>query len=158
MSFHTRPTADGAFTISPWGADGVATLEATGGDRRAVLEAGLQAILALVFPMSATLEDTTSTRSVPIRGEGDDLAALFADIADEFLEQIAEFGMALHDVSVDGVLRGDRDGLVAWGYAIATAAIGAGWAFALTDPPVAIERESAPIVLRASLRREPSAG
>ncbi len=158
MTFHTRPTVDGAFTISPWGADGVATVEATGGDRRAVLEAGLQAILALVLPTSAMPEESDNTRSMPIRGEGNDLAALFADIADDFLEQIAELGSALHDVSVDGVLRGDRDVLVAWGYAMATVGSRRGLAFTITESPVAIERESAPIVLRASLRREPVAG
>jgi len=157
MSIPYRPSADGVFTISTWGTDGLATLEATGGDRRAVLEAGLQAILALVLPMSAMPAETTGTRSVPIRGEGVDLGALFADMADDFLEQIAEFGTALHDVSVDGVLRGDRDGLLAWGYAIATTGSGAGLAFTLTEHPVATEKESEPIVLRASLRREPSA-
>ena len=59
-------------------------------------------------------------RSAPIRGEGDDLGSLFADLIEDLLGQIEFFGDGLHDVALDGVLRREDGGYVGWGYASGT--------------------------------------
>jgi hypothetical protein len=94
---------------------GVVAVEATGADRRAALEAGLRAVLALVLEDAGNVTDDF-TRVVPLRGEGDDLAALFADLLADLCALLEEHGGALREVSIDGVLRRDRGGFVAWGY------------------------------------------
>src|SRR4051794_26829824 len=106
------------FTTSSWNSAGAATLHAVGHDRRSALEAGLRAVLALtVVPAHAALD---TGRSAPIRGEGNDLASLFADLVEDLLEEIAFFGGSLHDVAVDGVLRREGGGYVGWGHATGT--------------------------------------
>src|SRR3954452_12151385 len=90
-------------TMTPWDHGGIAALEATGTEARTALEAGLRGVLGLALgPLPGS---TTSGRSAPIRGEGNDLADLFADMADDLLAQVEYFGNGLHDVVVDGVLR-----------------------------------------------------
>jgi len=109
---------DPGFTTTPWSPAGIATLRAAGRDVRSSLEMGLRAVLALaVAPASTPLP---TGRSAPIRGEGDDLGSLFADLAEDFLGQIEFFGAGLHDVALDGVLRREDGGYVAWGYASGT--------------------------------------
>jgi hypothetical protein len=106
------------FTTSCWSSAGVATLRAAGHDRRSALEAGLRAVLALTMAPARAPLDTR--RSAPIRGEGNDLGSLFADLVEDLLEQIAFFGGSLHDVAVDGVLRREDGGYVGWGHASGT--------------------------------------
>ena len=140
------------FVTSSWSSAGVATLRAVGHDKRSALEAGLRAVLALIVAPAHSLLDTG--RSAPIRGEGNDLGTLFADLVEDLLEQIEFFGGSLHDVAVDGVLRRDDGGYVGWGHAFGTLD---------AAPPVVVPRllgsptasaGAAPdVVLQASLQR-----
>src|SRR5215211_7976663 len=104
-----KPMADredlpaSGFTTSSWSPAGIATLNATCRDMRSALEAGLRAVLALAVAPAPTSLDTG--RSAPIRGEGDDLGNLLADLIQDLLGQIEFFGGGLHNVAVDGVLR-----------------------------------------------------
>jgi hypothetical protein len=139
------------FTTSSWSPAGVATLHAVGHDKQSALEAGLRAVLTLaVAPARAPLD---TGRSAPIRGEGDDLGSLFADLIDDLLEQIEFFGGSLHDVAVDGVLRREDGGYIGWGRASGMLD---------TASPVVIPRrvgtataseDAAGVVLHASLQR-----
>ena len=110
---HGEPSA--RFTTTPWDAAGIATLEASGSDVRSALEAGLRAVLK----MSADGEPdvAASNRSAPLQGEGEDLAELFLDLIEDFLDQMAFSPFAYHDVVIDGVLHRDGGGYVAWGFA-----------------------------------------
>ncbi len=110
---HNRPSAQ--FTTTPWDAEGIATLEASGSDVRSALEAGLRAVLSNSTAGSPAL--AASDRSVPLQGEGEDLAELFLDLIEDFLDVMALSPFACHDVRVDGVLHRDGGGYVAWGYA-----------------------------------------
>src|SRR3954447_15840268 len=106
------------FMTSSWSSAGIATLHAVGHDTRSALEAGLRAVLALaVAPTQASLN---TGRSAPIRGEGNDLGSLFGDLIEDLLGQIEFFGGGLHDVTVDGLLRGEDGGYICWGYALGT--------------------------------------
>lgn len=106
------------FRTSSWSPSGIATLHATGRDTRSVLEAGLRAVLALAVAPAPTSVDTG--RSAPIRGEGDDLGNLLADLIQDLLGQIEFFGGSLHDVALDGVLRREDGSYIGWGYASGT--------------------------------------
>ena len=114
MIDHKNVPAPG-FTTTPWSTAGTATLHAVGGDIRSSLEMGLQAVLVLALAPAST--PLRTERSAPIRGEGNDLASLFADLVDDLLGQIEFFGGGLHDVALDGVLRREDGGYVGWGYA-----------------------------------------
>ncbi len=102
------------FNLSPWTPDQTAVLEAWGRDRREALQAGLDAVLALMQG-----EDTPRAPVdgpvAPLRGEGDTVAALFGDLLDDLVEQIAVHG-PMQIATLDGVLKRGRDGFVAWGY------------------------------------------
>jgi hypothetical protein len=140
------------FTTSPWTPEGIATLHAAGGDMRSALEAGLRAVLALAAAPPHTPLDTG--RSAPIRGEGDDLGSLFADLIQDLLGQVEFFGRGLHDVTIDGVLRREDGGYVGWGYASGT--LDAGFpvvAPRLHGTPTASASATQGIVLRAILHR-----
>jgi len=50
-----------------------------------------------------------------LRGEGNTVDALFGDLIDDLLEQIAVHG-PIQAAALDGVLKRDRGGYVAWGY------------------------------------------
>ncbi|MGH2617622.1 MAG: hypothetical protein ACRDJC_20505, partial [Thermomicrobiales bacterium] len=140
-----------SFTVTPWTTEGIATIEATGGHVHAALEAGLGAVLELALESAAV--PLGSPHSAPVRGEGDDVAELFAEMVEDLLDQIAYFGNGLHDVVVDGVLRRDGGGYVAWGYAVGTYE-----ATAAVKPPELIGHPTATetkdgIVIRATFRR-----
>jgi hypothetical protein len=140
------------FTTSPWTPEGIATLYAVGHDMRSALEAGLHAVLALtVTPPPAPLD---TGRSAPIRGEGDDLGSLFADLVQDLLGQIEDFGSGLHDVAVDGVLRRDDGGYIGWGYASVTLeAVSPAAIPHLLGTPTASEGATQGIILHATLQR-----
>ena len=140
------------FTTSPWSPVGIATLQAAGNDTRSALEAGLRAVLALAIAPPQTSVDTG--RSAPVRGEGDDLARLFADLVDDLLGQIEFFGGGLHDVVLDGMVRRDDGGYVAWGHASGTLeSTSPGVVPRLLGTPTASEATAPGVVLRASLQR-----
>lgn len=82
-----------------------------GSDQRTTLEAGLRAVLDLISLTSGEEEHLA-----PIRGEGKTAARLFADLLDDLLSQIAESGLAARDLRLDGLLRREDGGFVAWGY------------------------------------------
>ena len=109
---HAKPNA--RFTTTAWDAENVATLEASGSDVRSALEAGLRAVLSLA---AGTEPAPASDRSSPLHGEGEDLAEMFLDLIEDFLDELAFSPFACHDVVIDGVLHRDGGGYVAWGYA-----------------------------------------
>ena len=140
------------FTTSPWSPEGIATLHAVGRDMRSALEAGLRAVLALTVALAPTPLHTG--RSAPIRGEGDDLESLFADLVEDLLGQIEFFGAGLHDVTVDGVLRREDGGYVGWGYASGSLeATSPSEIPRLLGTPTASEGANQGIVLDATLQR-----
>jgi hypothetical protein len=108
---------EGRYSLVPWNDEGIASFEAIGPDRRTALEVGLRAALALVLDTAGADREGNASRAVPLRGEGDDLAKLFADLLDDVIVQIEEYGTGLRDVAIDGLLRRDRGGFIAWGYA-----------------------------------------
>ena len=143
---------DPGFTTTPWDPAGRATLHAVGRDVRSALEMGLRAVLVLtVAPASTPLH---TGRSAPIRGEGNDLGSLFADLVEDLLGQIEFFGTGLRDVAIDGVLRREDGGYVAWGYASGTLeAASPGEVPRLLGAPVAREDTTQGVVLHATLQR-----
>jgi hypothetical protein len=137
-----------------WNPDGITSFYATGSDRRAALEAGLKAALTLARN-AVPAAHTDATRSVPIRGEGDDLATLFADLLDDLFVQLEEHGSGLCDIALDGLLHRDRGGFVAWGYAtISEDDVTLITPPRLHGPPTLIADEPARIIIRATLARE----
>jgi hypothetical protein len=115
----------------------------------------LRAALTLAIDGKPEQTDREFSRSVPLRGEGDDLASLFADLLEDLFIQIADFGAALHDLRIDGLLRRDRGGLVAWGYVT----IADEPSPAVTPPrlhgwPVVLADEQNHVILRATLTRD----
>jgi hypothetical protein len=140
------------FTTSSWSSAGIATLDAVGHDARSALEAGLQAVLALTVVPEQALVDTR--RSAPIRGAGNELGSLFADLLEDFLEQIEFFGGGLHDVAVDGVLRRDDGGYVSWGQAFGTLDAASPVVVPhLLGSPTASEGAAHGVIIHASLQR-----
>jgi hypothetical protein len=101
------------FTVSAWDDEGLATIEARGHDLRSTLEAGLRGVLALSGQVRGV--GVTADKSAPVQGEGADHVTLFAALADDLLVQIDTHGAA-NQVAVDGVLRRDDGGYLAWGY------------------------------------------
>lgn len=87
----------------------------SGRSRQDAFAAGLDAVLEHVISRMAHLDDAAETRASAIRGEGPDLAALFADLVSDLLEQLEDAGGAFA-VRLDGLLRKDEGGFVAWGY------------------------------------------
>jgi hypothetical protein len=119
---------------------------------RSALEAGLRAVLALAAAPPHTPLDTG--RSAPIRGEGNDLGSLFADLIQDLLGQIEFFGDNLQDIVVDGVLRREDGGYIGWGYALGSLqAVSRGDVPRLLGTPTASESATRGIVLHATLQR-----
>jgi hypothetical protein len=149
---HREDVSAPGFTTTPWSVAGTATLHAVGRDIRSSLEMGLQAVLVLAAPPAST--PLHSERSAPIRGEGHDLGSLFADLIEDLLGQIEFFGAGLHDVVIDGVLRREDGGYIAWGYASGTLeAASLGEVPRLLGAPVAREDTTQGVVLHATLQR-----
>jgi hypothetical protein len=103
-----------SFLLSPWNPEQTAALEAWGHDRHGVLQAGLDAALALLLGEDVQ-QPSEFGPLVPLRGEGDTTAALFGDLLDDLMAQIAVHG-SIQAAALDGVLKRDREGFVAWGY------------------------------------------
>ncbi len=147
-----RDDTGAAFTTTPWDRRGIAAFEAAGTSARSAFESGLRAALTLALAPPPPTGD--GGRSAPISGEGDDLASLFADMVEELMEHIEDFGYGLHDVVVDGVLRREGGGYIGWGYVSGTleAASPAEVSYLLFAPTVVEDGQR--IVIRAHLRRE----
>ncbi len=143
---------DEEFTTTPWAQCEIAALEARGTSPRSALESGLRAVLTLALPTLTTT--AAAARSAPISGEADDLAGLFADMVEELAAHIEEFGSGLHDVAVDGVLRGEGGRYIGWGYVSGTLEAATPVEVPrLLFAPTVIEEETR-IVIRAQLLRE----
>lgn len=110
---HDTEPRPAAFTVSGWSDSGEATIEAYGHDVRSALEAGLRAVLFL--SRDAPADDAVADKSAAVRGEGADLTSLFTAMIDDLLDQLAIHGAIAHIV-VDGVLRREDGGYLAWGY------------------------------------------
>jgi hypothetical protein len=145
----------GSFTLGDWDARGVARLTATGADPTQTLLAGLEGIAAAA--RGATAPDATpaeaGTTAAAIRGQGADLAAVFAELANDLLAQLDANGPGLATVRLDGLLATDDGGWTAWGYAVGTPSpqpppIG----LSLEEPPTLDETPDG-LVLRFALRR-----
>ena len=139
-------------TTSPWSPGGIATIHAAGHDIQSALEAGLRAVLTLAVGPAPAPPDTG--RSAPIRGEGADVASLFADLVEDLLGQIEFFGGGLHDVTVDGVLRREDGGYIGWGHASGTLeALSPAAVPHLLGTPTAREGAARDVILHAILQR-----
>lgn len=102
------------YTLSPWTPDQTAVVEAWGHDRRDVLQAGLDGALALMLGEDVQRAPEPGPVA-PLRGEGDTVAALLGDLLDDLAEQVAVHG-PMQGAALDGVLKRNREGFVAWGY------------------------------------------
>jgi hypothetical protein len=132
--------------------DDVAQIVVSGRDARLAFEDALRTMLS----MAAVDQDLPfeSARSVPIRGEGVDLANLFADMVDDLAAQVDVHGSGLHELTVNGLLRRDDGGYIAWGFA-------RGWLEAapegelprLAGPPVVELGAAGEVVIRATIER-----
>ena len=143
-----------AFSIDHWNERGIASLQVAGADLRAALQATLGAVLALMHGRDERHEVCDTTRSAPIRGEGDDPSALVADLIDDLIAQSETFGVVPRDVVVDGLLHRDRGGFVSWGYArFSENAPEAPAGIRLLDRPMVIADQPSEVVIRVSLAR-----
>lgn len=139
--------------ISNWGAASVATVEANGSDLRSALEGALCAALSLIVAISP--KSSVDERAAPIRGEGDDREALFIDLIEDLQTQLTEFSACLSDVTLDGVLRRDDGGYIAWGYVTgALKAPNLGRLPTLVPIATSIADDGQRVVIRTSLRWE----
>lgn len=105
---------DAGFNLTREDPGQMAIIEAWGHRRQDVLQAGLDAVLALMLG-EAGPPGAADGSVVPLRGEGDAVADLFGDLLDDLVAQIDVHG-PVHAAALDGVLTRDREGFVAWGY------------------------------------------
>ena len=151
-----RQTAgEGSYQLAPWNADGAAELSVTAAGPEALLLAGLQGVIAAARGDRAptTAAEDEASAAAPIRGQGGDLAAVFAELAADLLAQLDANGPGLDHVRLDGLLTTDDGGYTAWGYAVGAAAenpppIG----LVLDGDPVVVGREGS-FALSCTLRR-----
>lgn len=131
------------------------TITVSGHGRQEVVAAGLVAVLQRVVPHAHGLEVSEESRSSAIRGEGADLAELFADLVTDLLEQVEEAGGEALAVRLDGLLRKDQGGFVAWGYVDVPAAPGPVVKLPrLVGIPEIAETDGHLVSIRAALRVE----
>lgn len=135
---------------SPW--EG-ATFTVSGHDRQEALAAGMDAVLQYVVPRDTLLASSPDSRAAAIRGEGPDLATLFADLVTHLLEHVEEAGGEAFGVRLDGLLRKDQSGFVAWGYLDLPAAPGPSVKLPrLNGAPDVNEAHGQPISIRFAFR------
>lgn len=144
-----RGDEGGTYQLTDWDAIGQADLIASGRTEQDVLVAALSGLLVAA---NGDRQPTAAEEAVPIRGDGSDLGALFADIGADLLSQLDANGPRLTEVRLDGLLRTD-EGLTAWGYALGDV---------VNDPPMSVvafdrnplvTQQDDQIVLRTGLRR-----
>lgn len=139
--------------FSPWMPDQTTNLEAWGHDRRSALQAGLDAALVLMLGADEQRVPQPGP-AVPLRGEGDTVAALFGDLLDDLAAQVAEHG-PVDTVTLDGVLKRDRGGFVAWGYLFPREQPTPVAALERAGSVEAVAETTEEIRLRVTLRRQP---
>lgn len=145
----TQPMS--ATAISPWRADDTAAVEVHAQNRQLALQALLDAAVVMMSGPDA-VADTASGPQAPVRGEGADLGATAADLLDDLCVQADLHGRP-QAAMLDGVLRRDRGGWVAWGYFTPQDDVPGAVAFE-RDGDVAVLAETHDEVrLRATLRR-----
>lgn len=123
--------------LGDWENDGTAELTVTGPTIDDVFAAALTAILQVArgTEPGAAAPDSPSL-SASIRGEGDDYAGAFIELAGDLLAQIDSNGTGLTGVRLDGMLATDSGGFSAWGYAVGE--VGGG------SPPVGLNLVDTP--------------
>ena len=147
--------AGGRYDFTGWGEDGTAALTATGQTAEDVLLAGLSGV-AGAAGATAGPEDDAATAAA-IRGQGADVAAVFAELAADLLAQLDANGPGLGRVRLDGVLETD-DGFTAWGYALGAADSSPPPVGVALDGIPTLDAEGGQLVLRCRLRRTGTAG
>ncbi len=131
------------------------TFTIRGRDRQEAIAVGLDAVLQRVVPHATLSQGTLDSRAAAIRGEGRDLAVLFADLVSDMLEQLEEAGGEAFAVRLDGLVRNDHGGFVAWGYVDLPAAPGPAMRLPrLLGDPVVDEADAPPVSIRVTLRGE----
>lgn len=148
-----EPEPAGTFRAGAWGADGRADLTASGPEPQGAVLAGLRGVLALALAghdISAAGDDTAAA---PIAGDGADLAAAFARLADELLAQLETFGGGLDHVRLDGLLETDDGGYSAWGYVVGRTGCPPPPAASLDGEPVVGQDDAGRVEVRLTLRR-----
>lgn len=129
------------------------TVSGEGTTRHEALDALLRAVTGRVGGDVAK-ESAEQSVAAPIRGEGDDLAALVADLLADLFDQREFFGSGFMNVILDGIVRRDDGGYVAWGYASGTPEPGSHVsALELAGMPQVDERPSR-VVIRVELEVE----
>ncbi|CAA9555529.1 MAG: hypothetical protein AVDCRST_MAG19-1179 [uncultured Thermomicrobiales bacterium] len=133
-------TVGGGYRLAPWNVNGAAALSASAQEPEGLLLAGLQGVLAAVRDGGepTTVSEEEASAAAPIRGQGTDVGAVFAELAADLLAQVDANGPGLDRVRLDGVLATDDGGYTAWGYAMGLPAV--------DPPPVGITLDGDPIV------------
>lgn len=145
--------ADAPFRLEAWSADGTATLTASAAEPEGLLLAGLNGVLVAAGGDRPAAPEEAADAAVPIRGQGADLAALFAELAADLLAQLDANGPGLDRLRLDGVLQTDDGGYSAWGYALGTAAADPPPVGLALDGDPEVDQERDGLALRATLRR-----
>ena len=133
-------------------AEAEATIELTaaGNDEQSAVAVGLEQVLAAAWPGSGP--DSVADSAVAIRGQGLDLAAVFAELVDDLLAQLGTHGTGFDVVRLDGLLR-TGDGYVGWGYLLGDPnGPAAPVDLTLVGLPE-VERDDGKVTLRIRLRR-----
>lgn len=128
----------GGFQLASQGSNGATELSAKGSDPEALLLAGLQGVLAAARAGALAPDADLASAAVPIRGQGGEMARLFAEIAADLLAQLDANGSGLDRVRIDGLLQTDDGGATAWGYLLGAAAD--------TPPPIGWALDGEPTV------------
>jgi hypothetical protein len=103
------------YLLEPNTTTGTISLTATGSTPVELVQEALRGVLDVLRSVPAS-ESGGSGTAVPFRGQGDELGALFVDLALDMISQVEEFGTGLDEVRLDGLLRTDTGGFTAWGY------------------------------------------
>lgn len=111
-----RHRMSSTFRISAWDPTEHCLISAIGSTAADGLTAGLQGVLTAASPRGhPPARDTTV--AVPIRADGQSLTEVFEGLAAALIEEICDASVYFTSVRVDGILRNERGGLTAWGYA-----------------------------------------
>jgi hypothetical protein len=147
--------AAGEIRIEAGSGDRVLCIEAAAAEPPTALAAGLRAILALATGRDHEPPPADVATAAPIQGRGADLAALFAALADDLLDQLAAMGGGFGRIRLDGCLRTDDGGWTAWGYLLGRAEDGDIVPFARRGPVELDRDERGRVVFRCFIERRP---
>ncbi|MFN8590149.1 MAG: hypothetical protein U0031_01725 [Thermomicrobiales bacterium] len=137
--------------ILPGSDNGTVEITTSGADLAAALTSGLRTVLT--FALGAN-QGLPGDRSTSLRGEGHDPGQVFGELVADLLEQIALHGAGIDDVQIDGVLRRDDGGFIAWGQASGSLVTGAGPVFGLIGEARYERSASGQHILTATIQRE----